>query len=201
MIKVGLTGGIGSGKTHIAEYFKKLGVPVYNSDARGKYLMDNDVSVIKKLITSFGKQTYLNKKLNRTYIAKIVFNDKEKLTAINNIVHPAVQSDFENWCKTKSKFPYIIKEAAILIESKALKNLDYLIVVRAPKKVRIERVMQRDKLSNTEVENRIANQISDDERIRYANFIIDNDGTMLVEQQVDKIDRKLNKIQIINEFR
>ncbi len=193
MIKVGLTGGIGSGKTYIAEYFVKLGVPVYNSDTRGKILMDNDSTIKKQLISAFGEQTFTNNGLNRTYLAEIVFNDKKKLTTINNIVHPAVRSDFENWCKTKSNYSYIIQEAAILIESEAYKNLDYLIVVTAPKEIRIERVMQRDKLSNKEVENRIANQLSDSERIKHADFIINNDGIKLVETQVEKINIEIKQ--------
>lgn len=196
MIKVGLTGGIGSGKTYIANFFSKLGIPVYNSDDRGKYLMENNLQVKEKLINAFGTESFNSEGLNRQYLSQLVFNDKAKLNVINNIVHPAVKIDFDNWLQHNINNNYIIKEAAILIESGAYKSLDYLIVISAPTPIRINRVMKRDNMSKTEVEKRIANQMSDKERISFADFVINNDGTMLVKNQIQEINNKIQSISI-----
>lgn len=191
MIKIGLTGGIGSGKTYVSNIFSKLGVPIYNSDTQGKFLMEHDTHVIKQLISAFGEKVYNANGLNRSYLAEIVFNNKSKLNTINEIVHPAVKADFEKWCNKHNKHSYIIKEAAILIESKAYQTLDFLIIVTAPEKLRIERVTKRDNLSKEEIARRIANQLSDKERLAYADYTINNDGTMLVEEQVLDIHNKI----------
>lgn len=192
MIKVGLTGGIGSGKTFIAEHFSKLNIPIYNSDIRGKHLMDNSADVKQQLIKAFGQETFTTNGLNRKYLSELVFNDKSKLNTINNIVHPAVANDFKLW-QAQQQAPYIIKEAAILIESGAYKELDYLIVVTAPEQLRITRVVERDNMTREQVQQRISNQISDKERLRHANFVINNNGIMLVEQQVLKTHNNLLK--------
>lgn len=191
MIKVGLTGGIGSGKTYIANIFSELGIPVYNSDERGKYLMEHDFIVKEKLFEVFGPESFSDNKLNREYLAKQVFNNNSKLSAINKIVHPAVHEDFNHWVKINSGNQYLIKEAAILIESGAYKELDLLIVVTAPIPTRINRVIKRDNLSRVDIEKRIANQLSDQERINYADFVINNDGTMLVKTQIQEIHNKI----------
>lgn len=194
MIKVGLTGGIGSGKTHIAGLFLKLNIPVYNSDNRGKYLMSNDEAVKKQLIDAFGPETFCKGELNRNFLAKQVFNDSSKLTTINQIVHPAVKIDYENWLHTNSNKPYTIKEAAILIESGAYKDCDKLIVVTAPLDVRIKRIEKRDNMTPDEINSRIAKQISDEERLKYANYVVNNDGIMLVDKQIIEIHKQLLKL-------
>lgn len=190
MIKIGLTGGIGSGKTYVASIFSEMNIPVYNSDDRAKYLMAFNIKVKNELINAFGPECFNSEGLNRKFLASEVFNDKNKLKTINQIVHPAVQSDFITWC-AQQRSPYIIKEAAILIESGANKQVDKLIVVTAPLWVRINRIEARDKLSKTEIEARIANQMTDDERLKYADFEIINDGIMLVVEQIKEIHNKI----------
>lgn len=193
MIKVGLTGGIGSGKTYVSNLFQQKDIPIYNSDERGKFLMNNDSQVKLNIIDLFGSQAYNNSGLNREYIAEIVFSDKNKLAKTNSIIHPAVQKDFENWTKKHNSYPYIIKEAAILIESGAYKQLDYIIVVSAPLNIRIERIAKRDNMTLEAINFRMLNQMPDNERLKYANFTIENDGIMLVDKQVDEIHNSLLK--------
>lgn len=193
MIKVGLTGGIGSGKTFVAKHFENLGIPVYNSDDRGKILMNNSLKVREQLIKAFGADSYNEHGLNRAFLAKQVFNDSFKLNIINQIVHPAVQEDFSNWCQTHEHSPYIIKEAAILIESGAYKDCDKLIVVTAPFELRLKRIALRDNMTPEEINKRMSKQLSDEERLKHANFTLINDGIMLVEDQVKKIHAQLLK--------
>ena len=139
MLKVGITGGIGSGKSTITSLFHDLGVPIYNSDERAKWLLSNDVDLMDQIKILFGQESYSNNKLNRAHIANIVFQDNDMLKQLNAIVHPLVKIDFENWLLLQKKEPLVIKEAAILIESGAYKELDVLIVVLADKKTRIKR--------------------------------------------------------------
>ena len=174
MLKVGITGGIGSGKSTITSLFHDLGVPIYNSDERAKWLLSNDVDLMDQIKILFGQESYSNNKLNRAHIANIVFQDNDMLKELNAIVHPLVKIDFENWLLLQKKEPLVIKEAAILIESGAYKELDVLIVVLADKKTRIERVVNRDNDSKEDVEKRIETQISDSERLKFANFSVDN---------------------------
>ena len=186
MLKVGLTGGIGSGKTTVSEIFHSLGVPVYNSDERAKYLMENDPSLRVNIIQYFGEESYRSEGLNRSYLAQEVFSDKAKLEKLNSIVHPIVASDFEGWC-LEQKAPFILKEAAILIESGAYIGLDEIIVVTASENTRIDRVIERDKINAGEVRHRMNNQISDSERLEYADFVIENDGKQMLISQVKEI--------------
>jgi dephospho-CoA kinase len=190
MIVAGLTGGIGSGKSYVAKYFESLGVPVYNSDARGRDLNNTHPVIKSAFIKRFGEDIYQNALLNRQKVAELVFNDKEALQWINNLVHPVVGQDFSIW-KKQQNAPFIIKEAAILIESGAYKECDKLIVVMAPVELRIERVVKRDGLTKDQVMQRIANQMTDEERERYADFVIINDGILSVEKQIDKIINQL----------
>ncbi len=174
MLKVGITGGIGSGKSTITSLFHDLGVPIYNSDERAKWLLSNDVDLMDQIKILFGQESYSNNKLNRAHIANIVFQDNDMLKQLNSIVHPLVKIDFENWLLLQKKEPLVIKEAAILIESGAYKELDVLIVVLADKKTRIKRVINRDNVSKEDVEKRMETQISDSERLKFANFSVDN---------------------------
>ena len=174
MLKVGITGGIGSGKSTITSLFHDLGVPIYNSDERAKWLLSNDVDLMDQIKILFGQESYSNNKLNRAHIANIVFQDNDMLKQLNAIIHPLVKIDFENWLLLQKKELLVIKEAAILIESGAYKELDVLIVVLADKKTRIKRVINRDNVSKEEVEKRMETQISDSERLKFANFSVDN---------------------------
>ena len=192
MLKVGITGGIGSGKSTITSLFHDLGVPIYNSDERAKWLLSNDVDLMDQIKILFGQESYSNNKLNRAHIANIVFQDNDMLKQLNAIVHPLVKIDFENWLLLQKKEPLVIKEAAILIESGAYKELDVLIVVLADKKTRIKRVINRDNVSKEEVEKRMETQISDSERLKFANFSVDNNtGQSNLKMQVGELYKKL----------
>jgi dephospho-CoA kinase len=190
MLKVGITGGIGSGKSFICNKFAKLGVPVYNADERAKYLMQNDELVKSQLIELFGEAIYENDELNRKLLASIVFNDKDALQQLNAIVHPAVERDTENWLKLHQNYPFVIKEAALLFETGSYKKLDKTILVSADDDLRIARVMERDKVSKQDVEARIKNQMADLDKMSMADFIINNDG----KRELDKIIAKLNEL-------
>ena len=192
MLKVGITGGIGSGKSTVSSFFSVMGVPVYDSDKRAKYLMQHDNSIIGTIKKEFGERSYLNNQLNRSYIAEIVFKNESKLKQLNSIIHPAVRTDFNNWLSQNSNAKFVIKEAAIMIESGAYKEMDKLIVVNAKRDQKIKRIKKRDHLSLEDIENRIQNQLSDEIRNQYADFIIENNsGKMELKQQVLSIYNKL----------
>ena len=192
MLKVGITGGIGSGKSTITSLFHDLGAPIYNSDERAKWLLSNDVDLMDQIKILFGQESYSNNKLNRAHIANIVFQDNDMLKQLNAIVHPLVKIDFENWLLLQKKEPLVIKEAAILIESGAYKELDVLIVVLADKKTRIKRVINRDNVSKEEVEKRMETQISDSERLKFAIFSVDNNTDQSnLKMQVGELYKQL----------
>ena len=190
MLKVGLTGGIGSGKTTVAEIFYSLGIPVYNSDERAKYLMENDPSLRVAIIEYFGEESYRSEGLNRLYLSKEVFSDKSKLQKLNSLVHPVVGIDFAMWCKNQSA-PFVVKEAAILIESGGYKGLDKIIIITASENIRMDRVMDRDNVKASEVRDRINNQMADSERLKYADFIVNNDGKEMLIPQVKEVFNRL----------
>ena len=192
MLKVGITGGIGSGKSTVSRFFSELGVPVYDSDQRAKSLMQHDDSIIIKIKKEFGDDSYLNNVLNRSHIAKIVFKNELKLKQLNAIVHPLVRTDFNNWLSQNSNAKFVIKEAAIMIESGAYKDLDKLIVVNANREQKIKWIKKRDHLLLEDIENRIQNQLSDKMRNQYADFIIENNSSKKeLKQQVLTIYNKL----------
>lgn len=190
MKKVGLTGGIGTGKSYVAEYFKKLGVPIYNSDDRGRQLNNTHPTLVRAFVEYFGQDIYIKGELNRQKVAEIVFKDKEALLWINRLVHPIVREDFNQWVRQQTS-PVIIKEAAILIESGAYKDCDKLIIVTAPLDLRIDRVVRRDGLTRDQVLQRISNQMTDEERKKYADFVIINNGIVNIEEQVNVIMNQL----------
>lgn len=193
MITVGLTGGIGSGKSTVAKVFLAMGIPVYNSDDRAKKLMTESIEVVNSVKNLFGDDIYENNQLNRQKLASIVFNNKEKLGQLNGIVHPAVAKDFAHW-KAEQKSYFVVKEAAILFEIGAYKELDYNILVTAPVDTRIERTIKRDNTTKEEVLSRMKNQWEEKQKIPLANFIIDNSGEKLVIPQVlEVIDFIKNK--------
>lgn len=188
---IGLTGGIGSGKSTVARIFSKLGIPIYDSDQRAKDLYSESLELKSAMILQFGANIYVNNEIDRKKLAQIVFSDKLQLELLNNLVHPLLQQDFEHW-KTAQKSTYVIREAAILIESGAYKNCDKVIVVTADEKTRIERVMKRDSVMEVDVKHRISNQLNDGVRLEYADFEISNDGSSSLIEQVIVIDRLLS---------
>lgn len=182
MIKVGLTGGIGAGKSTVAQIFKSLGVPVFDADDAAKKILVQDEEVKQKVINAFGEFAYENGMPNRKYIASIVFKDPYQLEILNSIVHPATIKAAENWFHVQA-FPYCIKEAALLFETGTVSGLDYVIGVTAPKALRIQRVMQRDALSRDDVLARMQNQIDETIKIKLCDFVIqNNETTSLIEQ-------------------
>ena len=186
MIKVGLTGGIGSGKTTIANIFKQLGVPIYFSDNRAKYLMLNNQFLRESLISLFGDKVVVNGLLNRSYIASKVFSKPKELIKLNALVHPFVQKDFDDWSTSQCSV-YVIKEAAILFETGANKLLDKVVLVESPKDLKVSRVMLRDGMKNEEVLMRMSKQWSDDQKRTYADYIIYNDEENPLINQILKL--------------
>lgn len=183
---IGLTGGIGSGKSTIASFFKELGVPVYIADDRAKQLMEDDESIKKRIIEEFGEKAYDESKPNRYYIAQIVFNNPSKLAVLNGIIHPAVRADFDSWHKRQDA-PYVIKEVAILFESGGDQLCDAIISVTAPEEIRIDRVVNRDQTTREAVKDRIKNQWTDQQRIEKSTYVIENIDLDSTKEKVYKI--------------
>ena len=190
MLRVGLTGGIGSGKTTIAKIFELLNVPVYYADEASKRLYHTDLDLMRNIKKHFGEDIYINEQLNRSKLAAIVFNDPDKLKLLNELVHPPTIRDAQEWMK-KQTAPYIIKEAALLFESGSAQGLDYIIGVHAPVHYRIKRVMERDGVSREEVMNRANRQIDEDIKMRLCDFVIVNNDQELVIPQVLELHSKL----------
>ena len=183
---IGLTGGIGSGKTTIANYFAEMGVPVYIADDGARAVMQLD-HVVKDIKNVFGENVFEDAILNRTKLAEIVFNDKEKLAKLNAIVHPAVKKNFEVWLLQHKNYEYIIYEAAILFESGRYKECDYIITVTAPEEVRMDRVLKRDNTTPAQVLSRMQMQWKDEDRISRSNFVINNVNLKIAKEEVVKI--------------
>lgn len=183
---IGLTGGIGSGKTTIANYIKSIGIPVYNADAEAKKIM-HCPEIMQILKEQFGREIFDNNILNREKLSKIVFNNPEKLYQLNKIVHPAVKNHFDSWILEHNKFPIVFKEAAILFESGSYKYCDSVITVTSPLELRIQRVMQRDNTKRENVLSRINNQWTDEQRIGKSDHVIYNTTVKETYLQLDKI--------------
>ncbi|QSB25762.1 dephospho-CoA kinase [Flavobacterium sp. CLA17] len=188
---IGLTGGIGSGKTTISRYFEEMGVPVYIADDGAKKVMQSE-KIIKQIKTTFGDAIFENNILDRAKLAEIVFKDKDKLSQLNAIVHPAVKEDFEAWLLRHENCQYVIYEAAILFESGRYKECDLVITVTAPEEVRIERVLKRDNTTRDHVLSRMKMQWDDEKRISGSNFVINNDNLKKAKEEVVKILKILN---------
>lgn len=185
--RIGITGGIGTGKSFVSSIFKTMGVPYYDADKEAKSLMQNSVTIRESLFQLFGNQVYLEDgTLNRKWLASQVFNNQEKLSQLNSVVHPAVIAAGIEW-EEKQSAPYILKEAALLFESGSYKLLDQIIVVTAPIEARIARVMKRDNVDRQQVLGRMKNQMSEEEKILKADFIIVNDGLVPLLPQILKI--------------
>ena len=192
-LRVGLTGGIGSGKSTVAKIFETLNIPVYYADESAKHIMNNDEALRKKIIELFGDDAYNAFGLNRAHIAAIVFNDKQKLEQLNSLVHPATISHGENWMLQQTT-PYAIKEAALIFESGVHASLDYVIGVSAPVHLRIHRAMKRDNISREEVKARMNRQIDEVIKMRLCDFVIVNDEQHLVIPQVMELHQKLQEL-------
>lgn len=196
MLKIGLTGGIGSGKTTIAKIFSTLGVPLYDADTAAKKIMDTNDQVKKQLIARFGNKVYKNGALDRSYLSSIVFNDASALHDLNAITHPATIKDAEKWF-SKQQTAYAIKEAALIFESKSHQYLDYVIGVWAPLPLRIERVLLRGGITEQEARNRAEKQMNEEQKMQLCDFVIDNSGTKAVIPQVIELHEKLIKLSQI----
>lgn len=186
MLRIGLTGGIGSGKSTVAKVFETLAVPVYYADDAAKRLMNEDENLKENIRSHFGKGVYVNGKLNRAHLSSIVFNNAEKLELLNSIVHPATIEDASNWMKRQTS-PYIIKEAALIFESGSQKDLDKVIGVFAPTPLRILRAMKRDTISREEVLARMNKQIDEEIKMRLCDYVITNNEQEMVIPQVLKL--------------
>ena len=191
MFIVGITGGIGSGKTTVCKIFEVFGVPVYYADERAKWLLNNDNLIKESVISLLGSDAYLNGLLNRVYIANKVFNDSTLLEAYNNIIHPAVAEDTLIFSSKYLDKPYILKEAALLVETGSYLTLDKLILVTSSLQERINRVIQRDNVTEKEVLVRIKNQLPEEEKLKVADYIIVNDGNSSLIEQVKAIHQEL----------
>lgn len=185
-LKIGITGGIGSGKTLVSGVFQKLGAPTYNADDRAKWLMNNNTKIIIKVIDLFGPEAYINGELNRSLIAKQVFKNTSLLAKLNAVVHPIVFDDFDEWYETQT-YPYVLKEAALLFESGSYRDLDAIITVDAPLEIRLKRASIRDQKSEDEIKGRIKNQYPNEIKVKAADFVINNDGITPVLPQVLKL--------------
>lgn len=196
-IQVGVTGGIGSGKTLVCRLFSKLGSPIYNADERAKFLMANNPNLIRSIKEGFGATSYLEDgSLNRAFLAEEVFKDQQKVARLNSLVHPLVREDYKQWVKKYSNRNYVIREAALMIESGTYKDLDFLINVFCEEKIRIKRVKIRDpQRSEEQIKSIIENQVSEKERQEKSDFIINNSGDELVIPQVLELHKKFTLIK------
>jgi dephospho-CoA kinase len=195
MVIVGLTGGIGSGKSTILKCFEAFGIPVYIADDEAKGLMNRSKVIKRKLVQLFGEFAYKDGELNRPFLASKIFRDKTLLLKMNAIVHPKVASHFKRWLK-KQDAPYVIKEAAIIFENKLESQYDYIITVIADENLRIKRVMKRDEASKEKIKAIIKNQLSDAEKIKKADFVITNNDLASAKKEANEIHHQI--LQVIN---
>jgi len=196
-LKIGVTGGIGSGKSLVCSIFELYQIPVYYADDRAKGLMVSDISLVGEIVNLFGREAYLESgQLNRQNISEQIFNDKELLIKLNSLVHPAVHQDVSSWFQ-KQKSPYAIEEAALIIESGNHRAFDHIILVSAPTELRIDRVMKRNNLNRNSVLGRVNNQSTEQYKRKFADIEIINDGKHSLVQQVAHFHHKL-LLNIVN---
>ena len=195
MLKIGITGGIGSGKTLVCNIFSCLSVPIYNADFQAKKIINTNLEIKEKLINNFGKNIYLKSgKIDKIKLSKIIFNDKEAIQLINKIIHPVVRTDYHKWINKHKAQKYTIKEAAILFESGAYKELDKIITVYSPQNIKIKRIIKRDKINQTEILKKMKNQMSDKLKIKKADYVIFNNEKQLLLAQIIKLHKIFNSI-------
>lgn len=188
---VGITGGIGSGKSVVAKILHEMGYPVYSSDQRAKELMHEDASIVEGLKTMFGEEAYVNQELNRAYIATQIFKDESKRTAMNNLVHPAVRKDFKEWVERQNS-PLVFQESALLFETGNYRSFDAVFLVSAPEDVRMKRVKERDHLSDEQVLSRFKAQMSEEEKRKLTNYVVDNSGNEFLIPQILKLIKEIS---------
>ena len=193
MLRIGITGGIGSGKTTVAKIFELLDIPVYYADAATKRLYDEDPELMQEIRQHFGADVYAENKLDRTRLAAIVFRDAEKLNLLNALVHPRTIHDAEEWMK-RQRAPYVLKEAALIFESGSARSLDYVIGVQAPEHLRLKRVMDREGVTREEFYTRANRQIEESIKMRLCDFVIKNDEQELVIPQVLHLHKHLTEL-------
>ena len=191
MLKIGLTGGIGSGKTMVANVFMQLGIPVYHADIHAKIIENNDPDVRKELISLLGQDIYTDTGLDRAKLAAAIFNDKHLLSAVNSVIHPRVRKHFFKWMESYSHCGYIIQEAAILFESGAYKFFDRYVTVTADKEIRIKRLLKRKGMTYEKILKIMDNQISEEEKIRRSHYVIINNDDIPVLPQILRIHHEL----------
>jgi dephospho-CoA kinase len=191
MYKVGITGGIGSGKSYVCDMLRERGVAIYNSDIRAKQLMNSSSAIREALVANFGEECYTSEGLNREFLASVVFSDSERLKALNGIVHPAVIADFNSWAD-EQEGSYVVLESAILFEAGLEGSVDVVVAVMAPESLRIERVMARDGATREQVAQRIANQLSDEERSSRAKYAVVNIDVDDLAEDVEQLHRRLS---------
>lgn len=195
MLKVGITGGIGSGKTIVARIFQLLGVPVYFADDAAKQLMNQHLGIRQALVENFGTFVYQNESLDRAALASVVFNRPEKLKLLNSIVHPVVINDAKVWMERQIS-PVVMKEAAIFFESGSYIEMDFMIGVYAPKEVRMQRAVKRDNTTEKAVEERMARQMNEEEKMSRCDFVLKNDEQDLLIPQVISLHKKLLELAV-----
>lgn len=197
MLKVGITGGIGAGKTIVTRLFALLGVPVYDSDARAKWVMHHNPKLRQELLAAYGPETFTaSGDLDRAYLAKQVFNHPEKLAQLNSLVHPHVRSDFEQWAALHAAKPYVLKEAALMYESEAWKQMDQIITVTAPLELRLKRLLLRDThRTEADIKAIMAKQLSEEEKISRADHVIHNSDSQLLIPQVLALHQHFLSVQ------
>lgn len=191
MKKIGITGGIGVGKTYVSKLFSKMGVPVFNADIEAKKCLVEDKKLMDDVMLAFGNNVYSNGVLQKDILASIVFNNEEALSKLNSLVHPVVKQKFENWCKEQNS-KIVMKEAAILFESNSNVGLDAVICISADESVRISRVMERDKCSASEVKKRMNKQMGQLEKEKLSDYVIVNNGSELLLPQLVNILKEIN---------
>jgi dephospho-CoA kinase len=189
MLKIGITGGIGSGKTTVCKIFEKLGTPIYYADIEAAKILSDNKTIQQKVISLLGNIVVENGTINRKKIAEIVFSDSTKLNSLNEIIHPEVKKHSAIWMNMYTSNPYIIKESAIIFENNLQDEFDYIIIVTAPKELKIKRIKERDNSTTEEIEKRIKNQLSDEEKIKLADYVIANDEKLLLTPQIIELHK------------
>lgn len=197
-LQVGITGGIGAGKSIITKFFSLLGIPVYDADTHAKWLMANDKKLIEAIKELFGAESYLaDGTLNRKHLSEVAFSSEQATTGLNEAVHPAVGAHYEKWAASQATAPYVLKEAALLFESQSYKQLGKIITVFAPEELRIKRVIKRDAhRSSAQISDIIRKQMADEKKMEMADFIIYNDDQQLVIPQVMALDKELRAASV-----
>ncbi|WP_299758871.1 dephospho-CoA kinase [uncultured Pontibacter sp.] len=195
MLKIGITGGIGAGKSIVSRMFAVLGVPVYDADSRAKWVMHHNEKLRKELQDAFGPNTYTQAgELDRTYLAGLVFNDPQRLEQLNNLVHPHVGNDFDVWAASQASKPYVLKEAALMFESESWRQMDEIIAVYAPLELRLKRLLKRDThRTESDIKSIIARQLSEEEKMKRAQHVIYNNDKQLIIPQVLALHEQFSK--------